>query len=475
MSVIRSTRRSILGGAALAAGVAGAGVVAACSGPQIEGGPGAAQNGQAGGGGNGKVTWLVRSTVAENNGQEKVFEPMIKQKLPGVELERVIVPSDNYIPKINAMAAAQESLELWGFGGNYFDYWWRGLPQDLTSYISADKWDVNSYFQPGLMDIYKINNKYYGLSQLTTYGSVLVYNKDLLDQAGLTPPPVSWDDASWTMDKALEYALKLTKNAGKPDAVYGLNMVIWAKMTSLPYLWGADAWVPEHYTQFIAQKTNFNSDPVLQAHAYLQDLIYKHQVMPDPATAKSLGQIGDPFLTGRIAMEMDGGWLYWNLSAVKDFKYGYAALPTVKSNKNINFDDFWIMGRWAKNKDAAWQVMRVLTSVDATTAYSQMSFTPPTPRESLSAWLNGVSKATGQSVADLTRVTTGSIEKKRSQESPDHLFIQHPKLDQTYSQELDALTNNQEKAATWVPRVGKIMDETVKGIYDQFKDSRPKD
>ena len=159
---------------------------------------------------------------------------------------------------------------------------------------------------------------------------------------------------------------------------------------------------------------------------------------------------------------------------MKDFKYGYAALPTVKSNKNINFDDFWIMGRWAKNKDAAWQVMRVLTSVDATTAYSQMSFTPPTPRESLSAWLNGVSKATGQSVADLTRVTTGSIEKKRSEEFPDHLFIQHPKLDQTYSQELDALTNNQEKAATWVPRVGKIMDETVKGIYDQFRTPGPR-
>ena len=39
-------------------------------------------------------------------------------------------------------------------------------------------------------------------------------------------------------------------------------------MTSLPYLWGGDAWVPEHYTQFIAQKTNFNSDPVLQAHTF---------------------------------------------------------------------------------------------------------------------------------------------------------------------------------------------------------------
>src|SRR5262249_28104701 len=123
----------------------------------------------------------------------------------------------------------------------------------------------------------------------------------------------------------------------------------------------------------------------------------------------------------------------------------------------------------------AWQVMRVLTSVEATTAYSQMSFTPPTPKESLNAWLTQVSKASGQSVADLTKVTTGAIEKKRSQESPDHLFIQHPKIEQTYAQELSALTKNQEKPATWVPRVAKIRDDTVKGIYDQFKDSRPKD
>jgi multiple sugar transport system substrate-binding protein len=457
-----------------AAAVAGVGVLAACSGPQIEGGPGGGQTGQSGSGAGGKVVWLVRSTTAENTGQEKVFEPMIKQKLPNVTVERVIVPQDNYIPKINAMAAAQEPLEIWGFGGNYYDYWWRGLPQDLTSYITADKWDVNTYFQPGLMDIYKINNKYYGLSQLTTYGSVLLYNKDLLDQAGLAPPPVSWDDASWTMDKALEYALKLTKNAGKPDATYGMELDLWAPMTSLPYLWGGDSWMPEHYSQFIAQKTTFNSDPVLQSHTFLQDLVYKHQVMPDPATLKSLGQLGDTFKTGKIAMKLDGGWEYWNVSEVKDFKFGFSALPTAKTNKNINFDDFWIMGRWSKNKDSAWQVMRVLTSVEATTAYSQMSFTPPTPKDSLQAWLTKVSAASGQSVADLTKVTTGAIEKKRSQESPDHLFIQHPKIEQTYAQELSVLTNNQEKATTWVPRVGKIMDDTVKGIYDQFKDSRPK-
>ena len=41
-----------------------------------------------------------------------------------------------------------------------------------------------------------------------------------------------------------------------------------------------------------------------------------------------------------------------------------------KTRKNVTFNDFWIMGKWSQNKDAAWQVMRVLTSVEGTKGYS---------------------------------------------------------------------------------------------------------
>src|SRR5262245_55522493 len=168
----------------------------------------------------GKVFWLVRSTPQENKGQETIFEPMIKEKLPNVQIERVIVPGPQYGPKINSMAAAKEPLEMWGFGGNYFDYWARGLAQDVTGYISGDNWDVGNYFQAGLMDIFKVKGKYYGVAQLTTFGQVVAYNKDMFKAAGLANPPVKWDDASWTWDKMTEYAMKLAKNAGKPDATY---------------------------------------------------------------------------------------------------------------------------------------------------------------------------------------------------------------------------------------------------------------
>jgi multiple sugar transport system substrate-binding protein len=422
----------------------------------------------------GKVFWLVRSTPQENKGQETVFEPLIKEKLPNVQIERVIVPGNQYIPKINSMAAAKESLEIWGFGGNYFDYWARGLTQDLTGYVSGDNWDVNNYFQQGLMDIFKVKGKYHGVSQLTTFGQITAYNKDMFQAAGLPSLPVTWDDPSWNMDRMVEYALKLSKNQGKPDAVYGVNQQL--GMDGLPYPFGGDAWLPEHYTNTIAPKTNFNSPEVVEAHQFHQDLIWKHKVMPDPGSLQAMQALQDPFKTGRVGMAMTGGWLFWTLSDIKDFKLGYAALPGRKSKKHVNYSDFWIIGRWAQNKDAAWQVVRVITSVEATTRYSVQSGTPPTPRESLKAWLETVSKYADMSVEELTTLTTGAVDPKIAQESPDHLFLQYPKISTTYTNEiLDAVRNNQGTAKEIVTAKAKVMDDTVKGIHDQFKDALPKE
>jgi multiple sugar transport system substrate-binding protein len=421
----------------------------------------------------GKVVWLVRSTPAENKGQTEVFLPLIKRELPNVQMEHTIVPQNQYNAKINSMAAAGEPLEIWGFGGNYYDFWVRGLSNDLTSYIQADNWDVNSYFLPGLPDIYKIGGKYWGLPQLTCFGSIMVYNKTAFDQAGLAAPSPSWDDESWTTDKFVEYATKLTKNYGKPDGFYGASVSLWPNHISLPYLWGSDAYLPEHYTNFVAPKTQMNQPAIIDAFQWRQDLIWKHKVHPDPAINTALTQVGNAFATGRIGMDLDGGWVFWTSSAIKDFKVGFAPLPMAKTRKNVTFNDFWIMGRGSQNKDAAWQVMRVLTSVEGTREYSTNSGTPPTVRESLDTWLQGRSQFSGMSVDDLRKVTVGGIEKGRAQESPDHLFVQWARIDDTYNQNVDPLWKNQGDAKTIIPKVTEAVDKVVMEVYEQFKDKIP--
>jgi multiple sugar transport system substrate-binding protein len=304
----------------------------------------------------------------------------------------------------------------------------------------------------------------------------MAYNKDLFDAAGIAHPPMDYNDKSWTSDVMLQNAQKLSKNWGAPDAVYGVSMQMDFKETSLSYLYGGDSWLPEHYTGFIAQKTNFNSPENVQGHQFRQDLIYKYKVHPDPSALSGSAQAVNPFKTGKIAMWLDGGWQFWTTSDITEFKVGIAPIPWFKTNKTIIFDDFWIMGRWAKNKDAAWAAMRVLTSVEATTKYSVLSGTPPTPRESTDPWAQKVAERIGEPLDKVKTLLATGIEKGRVQESPDHLFLQHPKIDTTYVNEIAALWNHPEATAAQVmPQVTKVMDQTVLDIYNQFKDSIPKD
>jgi multiple sugar transport system substrate-binding protein len=424
----------------------------------------------------GPITWLVRTNPEENNGQATVFEPLLKTMVPNLNITRVVVPADQYIPKINSMGAANESLEIWGFGGNYLDYWARNMPQSLDAYIAADKWDIANYFQPGLSAIYNIHGHQYGLPQLTCYASNMAYNKDQYDAAGLKHPPMDYDDKTWTFDVMLDNAHKLTKSWGTPDAVYGVSLEIWDRMTSLSYLWGGDSWLPEHYTNYIAQKTNFNSPENIAGHQYRQDLIYKEKVHPDPSVLSGSAQAVNPFKSGKIGMWIDGGWQFWTTSDITEFKVGMAPVPWQKTDKSIIFNDQWIMGRWAQNKDGAWAVMRVLTSVDATTKYSVLSGTPPTPRESVDAWAAKVAERIGEPLDKLKTLLSTGLEKGKTQESPDHLFLQHPKIDDTYNNEIAALWNHSDAtAATVIPNVTKVLDDTVLAIYNQFKDSMPKE
>lgn len=419
---------------------------------------------------------MVRAGPEENNGQEKVFEPAIKAQYPDIKINRIIVPGDQYDPKIETMAAAKESLEIWGFGAHQQDAWARKMAEPLDQYILADKWDIEAYFLPGLPDHFKMHGKHFGLNQLTTYGSMMVYNKTMFEQAGVAPPPADWNDTSWTMDRMLEAAKKMTKNYGKPDGQYGVNWGLWSRMWSTAYLYGEDGFLPEHYTNLLAPRTNFATPGNIEGHQFRHDLIYKHQVHPDPAVSQGLNQLGDPFKTGKVAMVMDGGWLYWSTADIKDFKYGFAPLPIAKANKNSNYDDFWIMGSWSKNKETAWKVMRVLTDVKPVTDYSLLSGTPPTVREATEPYLKKISERTGQSVDDLRLVTQGAIDLKRSQEAPGHVFLAFSKINTVYDNEIQPFWAGKDVTAEKVwPDLTKKLDLVTLDVYNQFKDSTPKE
>src|SRR6266545_6336439 len=174
----------------------------------------------------GKIHLYVRDDTVEQQGQTEVFFPTFKKVAPNVEVVHDIFAAanadDSYTLKLYTLFAAGTPPDIWGFGQNYFGFWARGMVADITQRSNRDKVNLDQ-FLPGLADKFKIKGKHYGLPQLTTFGTLLFYNKNLFDEAGLKYPTVDWEDKTWNFDKLLEYAQKLTKRAGQSDAQYGLS------------------------------------------------------------------------------------------------------------------------------------------------------------------------------------------------------------------------------------------------------------
>ena len=462
------TRRRVLAGTAAVVGAA----AAACS-------PGAGGGGGAGGPKSlaeqrGKVVFYVRANNVEVQGQSQIFLPTFKELAPNVTVEHAVFaaanPEETYITKLYSMWTAGEPPDVWGFGGNYFTYWARGMCADLMPLITRDKFDLGQ-FHTGLPEMFRIKGKQYGLPQLTTFGTLLFYNKQLFVEAGLKPPPVDWEDKAWTVEAMLDAARTLTKNAGEPDAVYGL--VFDPGMPHMgAWMWGGDAFLPEHYKESIAPATKLDSPESLAVHAFAQDLRWKYHYHPrrgDPPVA--LPGRGT-FQSGRAAMNLSGGWNFWTNSVIQEFPWAAAALPIKASNKNANYNDFWIMSRQSKHPDAAWAFLKHLTSPDVQVRYSDLTGTPPTNRGAIETWYQKYERVMPR--ADLEKVTQGAIDPKRSIESPDHTFLDDSRISTQYGREIWGPISTNEGAPKEVIASAKpALDALVKEIHDQWKGKLP--
>jgi multiple sugar transport system substrate-binding protein len=423
------------------------------------------------GGPSGKFHLYVRDDPVEQQGQSEVLLPTFKKVAPNVEVVHDIFAAanadDTYTLKLYTLFAAGTPPDVWGFGQNYFGFWARGMVADITSRITRDKVNLDQ-FLPGLPDKFKIHGKHYGLPQLTTFGTLLFYNKPLFDQAGIKYPPVDWDDKSWTFEAMLDAARKMTKNPGEADATYGLTFSVQLPLT-LAWLWGGDAFRPEHWTDGIAQSTLLDSPESIDGHQWTQDIRWKYQIAPrngkDPTS-------GISFKAGRYAMEVNGGWNFWGYSTIKDFKWGIAALPARVTNKQPNYNDQWELSSQSQNPDAAWAFIKHVTTPDIQQQYSQLTGTPPTTKAAMDSWYRRYEYLVPR--AELEKVTQGAIVEKRTHESGDHVLVDWSKLSKYYGDNVTTpLLANQGSAKDVLTRAKPGYDAIAKEIYETYKGKTP--
>jgi multiple sugar transport system substrate-binding protein len=92
------------------------------------------------------------------------------------------------------------------------------------------------------------------------------------------------------------------------------------------------------------------------------DLMYDYQVSPPPTEADAMTAAGDPFLTGRVAMNYTGGWQFGQLMGFDKFRWGVGAIPYKESNVVSLFPDGNVIARTTKHPDEAWRLTMYIST-----------------------------------------------------------------------------------------------------------------
>ena len=315
-----------------------------------------------------KLRYYVNADPTRNKWAQDVLIPDYKQAKPDVEVELIIVPWDEFDPKLTSMFAAGDLPEIWGNWGStgYAEYALRGMCIYQQEYIDRDRDALQlDDFPKTALEGVTVQGKLVGLP-IYNLGTYVYYNRDVFQNEGVAFPPSDWEDTSWTWDTLLEVATKLTKNYDDPaTGQYGITTSL--AFEDICWLFGADLWAPDVTKTSIAKTINFDKPDVIDAFQKVYDLVCKHKVAPDAAISSALSAAGDPFQAGKVGMILSAGWTFWGLKdAGGDFNWSVAALPHGPKGpaKASLYADPMLISAQTKLKDEAWGLVSFINAVE---------------------------------------------------------------------------------------------------------------
>lgn len=243
----------------------------------------------------------------------------------------------------------------------------KGALEDLTPYIERDGFDLSA-FNGAAMRLCDYEGDIYGFP-LNAMSSMVYYNKEALEEAGITELPK-------TMDELMDMAIKLTKF----DADGNITQLGWPlgipsgiEFARIANHFGV-TWVSEDKTSATCDEEamiamyNFILE-YLDAIGGLEKLL-KFSDSYDSAKATS----EDPLFTGKQALRMDGMYLT-NIITKSGYDiddFGVFPLPYWQENPELKgvtsiVSSIFIMPKNAKNKEGAWDFMKWVHSDEGMT------------------------------------------------------------------------------------------------------------
>ena len=286
-----------------------------------------------------------------------------------IELVVEFVENSQAPDQLKTQVAAGDPPDIVGpvgqSGVNEFD----GLFLDLEPYLSDYDWDD---FDADSIDAYRMEGQGLLGIPFAVYPSMIFYNRDLFDEAGLDYPPHVYGEAyadgdAWTVEKLEEISMLLTVDANGNDATsedfdpenivqFGFHTLWTDPRGQLAALFGADNFIDADGNAVISDRWH---DGFIW---YYEGMHEKHFIPSATYQDSDLLAAGNPFDSGNMAMTHCHLWYKcclgsipnWDIAAVPS--YNDAGDVTVK----LHADTFRVFAA-TKNPEATIVVLDWMT------------------------------------------------------------------------------------------------------------------
>ncbi|MFI6786347.1 ABC transporter substrate-binding protein [Nonomuraea sp. NPDC050383] len=293
-----------------------------------------------------KVTITVAITadvIAEVRNAQ--FDFFFRKRHPNIEIKRETSPFDAYLTKYMAQAAGGSMPDV-----IYTHYSWaqnfiaNDVFEPLDPYIARTPAFDKDDLPVKALGFYERDGKLYGLPT-DMAPKLLYFNKDVFDKAGEKYP-----DESWTVEKMMEVARRLTSGTGA-EKIYGLT----------PMLLPEPDITPRCLAQYGGRFLNEDESACLIAEPAAQKVLgmwldlLRDKAVPSLAELNQVLEKVEPFKVGHAAMSINGAWSLTELAKQKAFRWGTVPIPKGPEGRFTPvIGSALAMYARSPQKDAAW-------------------------------------------------------------------------------------------------------------------------
>lgn len=333
-----------------------------------------------------KIVWQIRGGATYED-LVKTMLPVFRQEHPNVTVDYAASGAGNNEKTLTLMIAGEGPDVLQSWPPNIWELSAQGQVQNINEYVrDLKKADVDDFvrYQWETVQIPTTNFRY----GLPTYVDmdVLYYNKTLFKQRGAKEPTADWGRDEY--GSALKQMSFTDTNGAKVYGGYkpassfvrGQNMVT---------MFGGHLVDPKDLT-----KTQLDQPAAQQGLEWARARLFDDQSWAPLDPAKRDWQPNGPrdgFLQGRIAMFEEGMYQLQQVAQGMQVEWDIQHVPKGPAKRTALGDtDAWSMWRNSKAKDAAWALLKFVTSRQWYEKQAEIELLIPSRKSALDHWVKAV-------------------------------------------------------------------------------------